>query len=222
MKPAVAASSLQGTIRTWWTHCKLQGDVLQKADCADRRILTGTSLFDIDHQPQTELLRRLRSLDGVGKVFVASGIRHALVWSDASHKTAYLEELVSHHVSGQLKLAPEHCVPTVLEKMGKPGTDSLLEFRDHFSRISRQAGRRQFLTYYFLAAHPGCTESDMRRLRAYIDRHLKLTPEQVQIFTPTSRSRSCTEGNPFTGEDLLEWDRPKQRKDILRKRGETE
>jgi len=197
--------------------------------CQDRRCLypEPCPYLDIDHQPQTELLRRLRSLDGIGKVFVASGIRHDLVCSDARHKTAYLEELVSHHVSGQLKLAPEHCVPTVLEKMGKPGTDSLLEFRDHFSRISRQAGRRQFLTYYFLAAHPGCTESDMRRLRAYIDRHLKLTPEQVQIFTPTPSTVStlmyCTGKDPFTGDRIyVERDpvRKQRQKDILTKKEE--
>jgi radical SAM superfamily enzyme YgiQ (UPF0313 family) len=103
----------------------------------------------------------------------------------------------------------------------------LLEFRDHFSRISRQAGRRQFLTYYFLAAHPGCTESDMRRLRAYIDRHLKLTPEQVQIFTPTPSTVStlmyCTGKDPFTGDRIyVERDpvRKQRQKDILTKKEE--
>ncbi|HOS97473.1 MAG TPA: DUF3362 domain-containing protein, partial [Deltaproteobacteria bacterium] len=134
----------------------------------------------------------------------------------------YLEELVRHHVSGQLKLAPEHCVLSVLELMGKPGTGSLLEFRDAFARISRLAGKRQFLTYYFLAAHPGCTESHMKRLRDFVREHLKLTPEQVQIFTPTPSTLSTlmywTGKDPASGEPIYVERDPKRKqaqKDIL-------
>ncbi|MCU0576129.1 MAG: YgiQ family radical SAM protein [Desulfobacterota bacterium] len=192
--------------------------------CRDRRCLYPAPCpgLDMSHRRQAGLLRRLGALPGVRKAFVASGIRHDLVCADTPHGGDYMEELVKHHVSGQLKLAPEHCVPAVLERMAKPGCDSLLEFRDLFTRLTRRAGKRQFLTYYFLAAHPGCTESDMVLLRAYIDRHLKITPEQVQIFTPTPSTYStlmyCTGRDPFSGEPIhVERDpRRKQRqKDIL-------
>ncbi|HPI92218.1 MAG TPA: YgiQ family radical SAM protein [Deltaproteobacteria bacterium] len=195
--------------------------------CRDRRCLYPgvCPALDISHERQTGILKRLRAIPGIRKAFVASGIRHDLVCSDVRHGDAYLEELTAHHVSGQLKLAPEHCIPAVLDRMAKPGTDALLTFRDAFSRLNRLADRKQFLTYYFLAAHPGCTEEDMKRLRAYIDRHLKLTPEQVQIFTPTPSTYStlmyCTGRDPFTGEHIfVERDpRRKQRqKDILTER----
>lgn len=195
--------------------------------CMDKRCLNPGPCprIEFGHQHQTMLLRQLRAVPGVRRAFVASGIRHDLVCADKRHGEEYLEELAGHHVSGQLKLAPEHCVPAVLQRMAKPGIDGLLEFRDRFTRLSRQADRRQFLTYYFLAAHPGCTESDMRRLREYVDNHLKLTPEQVQIFTPTPSTFStlmyCTGRDPFTGERIHVERDPvgKQRqKDILTKR----
>lgn len=195
--------------------------------CTNRRCLYPEPCggLDLDHRRQTELLKRLRAVKGIRKVFVSSGVRHDVVCLDTEHGAAYLDELIPHHVSGQLKLAPEHCVPAVLSRMGKSGIDSLLEFRDRFSRLSRQAGRRQFLTYYFLAAHPGCTESDMRNLRVFIDRHLKLTPEQVQIFTPTPSTWStvmyCSGRDPFTGERIyVERDpvRKQRQKDIITKK----
>lgn len=83
------------------------------------------------------------------------------------------------------KLAPEHVVDHVLAAMGKPGVKSLLAFKDQFDAASRRCGKRQFLTYYFIAAHPGCTEQDMRELKRFAATRLKLNPEQVQIFTPT-------------------------------------
>lgn len=159
------------------------------------------------HEPSVELLRKIRGIKGVRKAFVASGVRHDLVCADRSFGSAYLRELAEHHVSGQLKLAPEHSEPAVLQKMGKPGVKSLLEFRDAFSTLSRLSGKQQFLTYYFIAAHPGCTGADMKRLRSFIDRHLKLTPEQVQIFTPTPSTWATlmyyTGRDPFTHEALF-------------------
>lgn len=160
-----------------------------------------------DHQPQIDLLRRLRALPGVKHAFVASGLRHDLVLADRQHGDAYLNELAAHHVSGQLKLAPEHSAPAVLALMGKPGMDKLLAFRARFEEASRRHGKKQFLTYYFIAAHPGCTEADMRELKRFATRHLKLAPEQVQVFTPTPSTWSTamywTERNPADGSPLF-------------------
>ena len=83
------------------------------------------------------------------------------------------------------KRQPEHVVDHVLAAMGKPDVSSLLRFKEEFDAASRACGKKQFLTYYFIAAHPGCTEADMHALRRFATRHLKLSPEQVQIFTPT-------------------------------------
>lgn len=138
-----------------------------------------------DHRPQLELLAALRRVPKVKHVFVASGIRPDLVAADRACGDRYIEDIARHHVSGQLKLAPEHVVAHVLECMGKPGVKDLLEFKRKFDAASRRCGKRQFLTYYFIAAHPGCTESDMRELKRFATRELNLRPEQVQIFTPT-------------------------------------
>ena len=138
-----------------------------------------------DHRPQLDLLAAVRRVPGVKHVFVASGIRPDLVAADRAAGARYVDALARHHVSGQLKLAPEHVVTHVLSCMGKPGVADLLEFKRLFDAASRKAGKRQFLTYYFIAAHPGCSESDMRELKRFALRELSLTPEQVQIFTPT-------------------------------------
>jgi uncharacterized radical SAM protein YgiQ len=137
-----------------------------------------------DHQPQLHLLRALRALPGMRHVFVASGIRPDLVLAD-EHGGTYIDELAAHHVSGQLKLAPEHVMPRILELMGKPDIDSMLHFKERFDAANRTAGKRQFLTYYFIAAHPGCSDDDMRQLAKFAQSKLCLTPEQVQVFTPT-------------------------------------
>ncbi|MBR2921384.1 MAG: YgiQ family radical SAM protein [Kiritimatiellae bacterium] len=139
----------------------------------------------VDHLPQIKLLGSLRSIPGVKHVFVASGIRPDLVAADRACGDRYIDEIARHHVSGQLKLAPEHVVTRVLEFMGKPGVESLLKFKRKFEAANRRFGKKQFLTYYFIAAHPGCTEADMRELKRFATRELKLNPEQVQIFTPT-------------------------------------
>lgn len=139
----------------------------------------------VDHLPQIKLLGSLRSIPGVKHVFVASGIRPDLVAADRACGDRYIDEIAKHHVSGQLKLAPEHIVTRVLEFMGKPGVESLLKFKRKFEAANRRFGKKQFLTYYFIAAHPGCTEADMRELKRFATRELKLNPEQVQIFTPT-------------------------------------
>jgi radical SAM superfamily enzyme YgiQ (UPF0313 family) len=119
----------------------------------------------------------------------------------------YLKEIISHHVSGQMKVAPEHSQPKVLELMGKPDTDSLLEFKNLFERLSKSASKRQFLTYYLIAAHPGCRLADMRGLRSFVKGELDINPEQVQIFTPTPSTYSTlmyySELNPFNDEKIF-------------------
>lgn len=157
----------------------------------------------INHEKQISLLKALRSIEGVRKVVVASGIRHDMVLADKKNGTRYLGEVVRNHVSGQMKIAPEHSEMHVLEKMGKPGRDVLLKFRDLFYRLTKKEGRKQFLTFYMIAAHPGCTESDMARLKSFSQSKLKLLPRQVQVFTPTPSTYSTlmywTERDPFSG-----------------------
>ncbi|MEE9613148.1 MAG: YgiQ family radical SAM protein [Desulfatiglandales bacterium] len=157
----------------------------------------------INHEKQISLLQALRSIEGVQKVVVASGIRYDMVLADKRHGTRYLEEVVRNHVSGQMKIAPEHSEKHVLEKMGKPGRDVLLKFRDLFYRLTKKDGRKQFLTFYMIAAHPGCTESDMASLKSFSLSKLKLLPKQVQVFTPTPSTYSTlmywTERDPFSG-----------------------
>lgn len=181
----------------------------KKGQCSRRRCLYPDICpsLELSHSRYCALLKEIRSIPGVRKAFVASGIRHDLVCADKAHGKAFLEEVVEHHVSGQMKVAPEHSVDSVLACMGKTGTASLLGFRNDFSSLNRKKHRKQYLTYYFIAAHPGCTDSDMRRLRAFIREHLKISPEQVQIFTPTPSTWStlmyCTGLDPFTGREIF-------------------
>jgi uncharacterized radical SAM protein YgiQ len=177
---------------------------LSKGACEKKRCIYPDvcSRIKIDHRPQIELLRAIRRIQGIKKVFIASGIRYDMILNDTSAGDAYLRELVEHHVSGQLKIAPEHTEDNVLAQMGKPGSGALLQFKARFDALSRAAGKPQFLTYYLIAAHPGCTEQDMERLKRFTSRKLKINPEQVQIFTPTPSTYSSlmyyTELDPFT------------------------
>jgi uncharacterized radical SAM protein YgiQ len=182
---------------------------LREGACAERRCLYPEvcPALPVDHSGHLNLLRRLRRLPGVKKVFLGSGLRYDLLLHDEAHGEVYLDEMVRHHVSGQLKVAPEHVELHVLRAMGKPGPESLLEFRTRFLEATERAGLPQFLTYYVIAAHPGCTEGDMRRLREFAVEELGLLPEQVQVFTPTPSTYASlmyyTEMDPFTGERLF-------------------
>ena len=102
----------------------------------------------------------------------------------------YLRELVRHHVSGQLKIAPEHIDNDVLTLMRKPNNSNLIEFIKEFKEAGREAGKNQFLTYYFIASHPGCTEKSTKILKDFINKELSFNPEQIQIFTPTPSTYS--------------------------------
>ncbi|MBE9529379.1 MAG: YgiQ family radical SAM protein [Proteobacteria bacterium] len=139
------------------------------------------------HTEQIELLRELRAVTGVKKVVVASGLRHDMILADKKTGEKYLKELVTNHVSGQLRIAPEHSEPGVLKAMGKEACDrgALVKFRELFYRFTKEAGLKQFLSYYFMAAHPGCTLDDMNRLKKFAMDELGILPESVQLFTPT-------------------------------------
>ncbi len=178
---------------------------LAHGSCREKRCLFPEICpkMEIDHSEQIRLLRELRSIKGIRKVVVASGIRYDMILADRKNGLPYLRELVRYHISGQMKVAPEHSEGKVLDLMGKPGTGDLLAFRDLFARLNDEEGLQQFLTYYMIAAHPGCTLDDMKRLKEFCGRELRLIPRQVQIFTPTPSTYStlmyCTGRNPFTG-----------------------
>lgn len=182
---------------------------LKSGSCPKKRCLYPEicNQMKVDHTQQIELLQKLRKVKGVRKVFVASGIRYDMVLADHSSGLKYLRDVVRHHVSGQMKIAPEHTENNVLRHMGKPSKESLLEFKRLFEQLTAEAGRPQFLTYYLIAAHPGCSEEDMRRLRVFTSQKLNIHPEQVQVFTPTPSTYSSlmyyTELDPFTGEKLF-------------------
>ncbi len=189
------------TANMYGFECALK---LEKGACRDKRCIYPLVCRGLkpNHQVQINLLRRLRQIPGIKKVFIGSGIRYDLVLADRTHGDQYIREVAENHVSGQLKVAPEHSEPAVLEKMGKPGTADLLEFKRRFDDYSRRAGKRQFLTYYLIAAHPGCGLEDMRRLKHFVSQELHISPEQVQIFTPLPSTYSAlmyyTGLDPFT------------------------
>ena len=177
---------------------------LKSGSCPGKRCLYPQicSSLKVNHKRQMEILKKIKQIEGVKKVFVASGIRYDMILYDQKYGEKYLRELVKYHISGQLKIAPEHTENSVLEKMGKPDQGYLKKFRDKFLRINKEQKKKQFLTYYLIAAHPGCREEDMHKIKEYTSKELKLNPEQVQIFTPTPSTYSTlmyyTEIDPFT------------------------
>ncbi|WP_263832766.1 YgiQ family radical SAM protein [Sulfurospirillum oryzae] len=160
---------------------------LSKGTCEDKSCMFPKlcKALKPTHKKQLDLLRKVRALPGIKKAFVASGIRYDLISDDKSYGYEYLKEIVEHHLSGQMKIAPEHIDDEILALMGKPGKESLVEFKALFDRLSRESGKKQFLTYYLIAAHPGCEEKHMHSLKQFASNVLKINPEQAQIFTPT-------------------------------------
>ena len=158
-----------------------------KGSCRNKRCLTPVvcNKLEISHLPQIALLKKIRQMPKVKKVFIGSGIRHDLVLKDQTYGLLYLEEIIRHHISGQLKVAPEHSEDHILALMGKPSIESFMEFFRCFEKINRRMGKKQFLTCYFIAAYPGCTLQDMERLNRFSRRVLKFKPRQIQIFTPS-------------------------------------
>ncbi len=174
------------------------------------------SNLNTDHSALTGLYRKARALPGVKKILIASGLRYDLAVEDPE----YVKELVTHHVGGQLKIAPEHTENGPLSKMMKPGIGSYERFRKMFEKYSREAGKKQYLIPYFIAAHPGTTDEDMINLALWL-KHSGFKADQVQAFYPspmaTATAMYHSGKNPlrkvsYKSEMVLQAKNPKQRK----------
>ncbi|HHI77411.1 MAG TPA: YgiQ family radical SAM protein, partial [Gammaproteobacteria bacterium] len=167
------------TANMWRLHCK---DPKIEASC--RRlscVYPGICKnLNTDQTPLVRLYRKARELPGVKKVLIASGLRYDI----AVRTPEYVRELVSHHVGGYLKIAPEHTQPGPLSKMMKPGIGTYDRFKAMFDKYSRQAGKEQYLIPYFIAAHPGTSDEDMLELALWLKRN-GFRADQVQAFLPS-------------------------------------
>ena len=161
--------------------CKNQ---LKHGACKNRQCLFPTPCknLEVSHQELIDILRRLRALPGVKKVFIRSGLRFDYIMADKD--ATFLRELCAHHISGQLKVAPEHVCPAVLEKMGKPRREVYDAFCQRYRAINEQLGRKQYLIPYLMSSHPGSDLNAAIDLACYL-RDTGFYPEQVQDFYPT-------------------------------------
>ena len=161
--------------------CKKQ---LEKGVCTNRQCLFTTPCknLTVDHKDYLSLLRKLRQLPGVKKVFIRSGIRFDYLLEDKDDR--FFRELCQYHVSGQLKVAPEHISDNVLRYMGKPPVEVYDRFKEKYRKINEQIGKKQYLVPYLMSSHPGSTLKDAIALAEYL-RDLGYMPEQVQDFYPT-------------------------------------
>lgn len=152
-----------------------------------------------DHSEYLDILRSVRSLPNIKKVFIRSGIRYDYLLQDKDD--TFFRELVEHHVSGQLKVAPEHCSASVLDKMGKPHIEAYIEFSKRYFRYTGQVHKEQYLVPYLMSSHPGSTLDDAIELAVFLKKH-NIRPEQVQDFYPTPGTISTcmfyTELDPYT------------------------
>ncbi|KAF5046854.1 hypothetical protein DSECCO2_466500 [anaerobic digester metagenome] len=185
------------TANMYGIHC---GRWETAGTCPDRRCIDCAAL-DRSHEEQLRLLRRIRVIPGVKWVFIASGIRYDLIPEEED----YLAEVCAHHVSGHLKVAPEHVSERVCACMGKPPREAFDTFRERFEALQEGKQKRQYLVPYLMSGHPGCRITDMVELAEYV-RDTGLYTEQVQDFTPTPMSVSTTiyhtRLDPFTLEDV--------------------
>ena len=140
-----------------------------------------------DHGPLIQLYRKARTLPGIKKILIGSGVRYDL----AVQSPEYVKELVSHHVGGYLKIAPEHIAEGPLSKMMKPGMGAYYKFKELFEKFSREAGKEQYLIPYFISAHPGTTDEDMLELALWLKAN-NFRLDQVQNFTPTPMAMAST------------------------------
>lgn len=143
--------------------------------------------LQVDHKDYLSLLRKLRNLDGVKKVFIRSGVRFDYLMEDADD--TFFREMVEHHISGQLKVAPEHISDVVLEKMGKPRNEVYEKFIAKYWKINKQKGKNQFVVPYLMSSHPGSTLKEAVKLAEYC-RDIGYNPQQVQDFYPTPSTMS--------------------------------
>ena len=155
--------------------------------CRGRACLAPTPCpnLDADHTDYLMLLRKIRQVPGVKKVFIRSGIRFDYMLQDKSGE--FFAELVKYHVSGQLKVAPEHCVSGVLDYMGKPHIEVYEKFKGKYERLNQKYGKEQYLVPYLMSSHPGCTLDDAVRLAEWINR----TASRSRCRTSTPRREPC-------------------------------
>lgn len=143
----------------------------------------------VDHSEYLDILRSVRELPGVKKVFIRSGIRYDYLLEDKDD--SFFKELVEHHVSGQLKVAPEHCSAAVLDKMGKPHIEAYIEFSKRYFQYTGEVNKEQYLVPYLMSSHPGSTLDDAIELAEFLKKN-HIRPEQVQDFYPTPGTISTT------------------------------
>ncbi len=184
------------------TSCRKQ---LDSGLCKGKKCLAPTPCKQLiaDHTEYLRLLRKLRKLPKVKKVFIRSGIRFDYVMADKND--AFFKELVEHHISGQLKVAPEHCSPRVLKCMGKPSVETYMKFKKKFFELTEKVGKKQYLVPYLMSSHPGSTINDAIELAIFL-RNEGLKPQQVQDFYPTPGTVSTcmfyTGLDPYTMEKI--------------------
>lgn len=186
-----------------------RGNYCKKAEkygvCPDKNCLTPSVCpnMKVDHSEYLALLKAVEAVPGVKRVFVRSGLRYDYILADRND--AFFRKLVADHVSGQLKVAPEHCRDEVLCRMGKPSVSAFDRFRERFYRITGELGREQYLVPYLMSSHPGSTLNDAVELALYLRRN-RIRPEQVQDFYPTPGTASTcmfyTGLDPFSGEEV--------------------
>lgn len=164
---------------------------LTKGTCVGRKCLWPEPCknLKVDHSDYVKLLREVRSLPGVKKVFIRSGFRFDYLMADPNKE--FLREICQYHVSGQMRVAPEHVSDGVLKEMGKPKVDVYNSFVKEFEKINRELGLRQYIVPYLMSSHPGSTLKDAIKLAEYI-RDMGYIPEQVQDFYPTPGTVSTT------------------------------
>lgn len=185
-----------------YPSCKKQ---LTKGVCKERQCLFPSPCknLTVDHKDYLQLLRKVRNIPKVKKVFVRSGIRFDYLMADPD-KT-FLNELVKYHISGQLRVAPEHVSDEVLKFMGKPRHEVYENFLKEYEKANARTGKQQYAVPYFMSSHPGCTMKEAVKLAEYV-RDLGFTPEQVQDFYPTPSTLSTcmyyTGIHPLTGEKV--------------------
>ena len=180
------------------TSCEKQ---LKSGLCKGKKCLAPTPCknLQVDHTEYIDILRTMRKIPKIKKVFIRSGVRFDYLLEDESNE--FFKELVENHISGQLKVAPEHCSAAVLDKMGKPHIEVYKRFSDEFYKLTNRAGKEQYLVPYLMSSHPGSTLKDAAALALYLKKE-KIHPEQVQDFYPTpgtiSTAMYYTELDPYT------------------------
>ena len=152
--------------------------------CKSRKCLAPTPCpnMQVSHTEYLDILRELRKLDGIKKVFIRSGIRFDYLMEDQSDE--FFEELVKYHISGQLRVAPEHCSAAVLDRMGKPHIETYKKFCDKFYKLTGRMSKDQYIVPYLMSSHPGSTLKDAVELALFCKRE-NIHPKQVQDFYPT-------------------------------------